>query len=193
MEQKSTRKEIIRKGAGLVHAQGFHATGIQQVLDAAGVPKGSFYYYFKSKEDFGLAVIDYFTTTIGQIFSRYLEDKKTPPLTRLDNLFKHYEKIFENSGCILGCPLGNLSLELADIDEKLRAYLEIAIKNLITRIETCLQEAKHDQSISPDLDTRDTAYFIFHAFEGAILHLKVERNIEPYRSFRRYMARYLKA
>ena len=48
MTQSSTREEIIRKGAGLIHAQGFNATGIKQVLDAAGVPKGSFYFYFKN-------------------------------------------------------------------------------------------------------------------------------------------------
>ena len=192
MTQSSTRKEIVRKGAALIHAQGFSDTGIQQVLDAAGVPKGSFYYYFKSKEDFGLAVIDHFTATIGEIFSRYLVDLKAPPLKRLEMLFAHYEKVFEKSNFALGCPIGNLSLELADTSERLRAHLDAVIKNLITRIEACLHEAHADQSISADLDTGDAARFIFHAFEGAILHMKVERNIEPYRTFRRYMAGYLK-
>ena len=191
MTQNSAREEIVRIGAGLVHAQGFNATGIQQVLEAAGIPKGSFYYYFKSKEDFGLAVIDYFTGTTGLLFNRYLKDKTTPPLKRLEKLFAHFEKVFEKTGCALGCPLGNLSLELADTSERLRLHLNAAIKNLINLIEACLREAKKDQSISAGLDTDDAARFIFHAFEGAILHMKVEKSIEPYRAFRRYMAGHL--
>jgi len=192
MTQSSTREKIIRIGAGLVHAQGFSATGIQQVLHAAGIPKGSFYYYFKSKEDFGLAVIDHFTSISGQIFSLYLGDRSTPPLKRLENLFEHYEKLFEKTGCTRGCPVGNLSLELAGNNEMLRARLNAAIQYLITRIKSCLQEAKQDHFISAGLDTDDASSFIFHAFEGAILQMKVEKSIEPYKTFRRYTAEYLK-
>ena len=191
MAQNSTRDDIVRKGADLIHAQGFYATGIQQVLDACGIPKGSFYHYFKSKEDFGLAVINHFSALIGKIFSRHLGDKNYPPLKRLEKLFEHYEKLFEQSGCALGCPVGNLSLELVDINERLRTHLKAVINNLIIQIEACLREAKQDQSIPVDLDTQDTARFIFHAFEGAILHMKVERNIVPYKAFRRYMTVYL--
>jgi TetR/AcrR family transcriptional regulator, transcriptional repressor for nem operon len=191
MAQSSTREEIIRKGADLIHAQGFNATGIQQILNAAGIPKGSFYFYFKSKEDFGLTVIDYFTSTFGEIFRRYLADKKIPPLRRLEKLFEYYETAFEKSGNALGCPIGNLSLELADTNERLRVRLEAAIKELVAGIESCLREAKQDLSIPADLDTADTARFIFHSFEGAILHMKVEKSIEPYQAFRRYLSGYL--
>ncbi|MBT9173020.1 MAG: Transcriptional regulator AcuR [Syntrophomonadaceae bacterium] len=192
MAHGSLREEIVRKGAALIHAQGFSATGIQQVLAAAGIPKGSFYYYFSSKEDFGLAVIDYFTSNIGEIFNRCLKNEEVPPLKRLENLFMYFENVFQKAGCALGCPVGNLSLELAGSSERLRSHLEAAVSKLILRIETCLREAKQDHSVSAGLDTHDTAQFIFHAFEGAILHMKVKRNIEPYRAFRRHMAGYLK-
>ena len=191
MAQSSTREEIIRKGANLIHAQGFNATGIQQILHAAGIPKGSFYFYFKSKEDFGITVIDYFNAATGEIFRRHLNDKTIPPLRRLDALFEYFEAAFAKTGNALGCPIGNLSLDLADTNERLRAHLEAVIKELIAEIESCLREAKNDKSI-PDLDTADTARFIFHAFEGAILHMKVAKDIEPYRAFRRYLAGYLK-
>jgi TetR/AcrR family transcriptional repressor of nem operon len=192
MAHSSPREEIVRKGAALIHAQGFKATGVQQVLDAAGIPKGSFYYYFKSKEDFGLAVIDHFTSNIGEVFSRCLNDEEIPPLKRLENLFIYFENVFEKTGCALGCPVGNLSLELADSSERLRTHLEAAVSKLIIRIETCLRKAQQDHSISAGLDTHDTAQIIFHAFEGAILHMKVTRNIAPYRAFRRHIAGYLK-
>ncbi len=191
MAPEKTCHTIVRKGAALIHEQGFNATGIQQVLDAAGIPKGSFYHYFQSKEDFGSAVIDYFATTTGELFNSYLNDKRHPPLTRLDNLFAHFEKELNKTGCALGCPLGNLALELADTNDKLREHLHEVIKNIILQLENCLIEAKQNKSITNGLNTHDTARFLFHAFEGAIMDTKVEKSIEPYKSFRRYVSAFI--
>lgn len=192
MARTNTREEIIRKGAELIHARGFNNTGLQQILQAAGIPKGSFYFYFKSKEDFGLEIIDYFNAIISGIFTRYLSDKKIPPMKRLDKLFKYYEAAFQKNGAALGCPIGNLSLELADTNERLRVHLGGVIEALIAQIEMCLQEAKRDKSIPASLNTADTARFIFHGFEGAVLHMKVVKSIEPFRAFRNYFSGYLK-
>jgi TetR/AcrR family transcriptional repressor of nem operon len=192
MARTNTREEIIRKGAELIHAQGFNATGLQQILQTAGIPKGSFYFYFKSKEDFGLEIIDYFNTIISGIFTRYLGDKKIPPLKRLEKLFDFYEAAFQKSGCSLGCPIGNLSLELADTSERLRVHLVSVIEALIAQIELCLKEAKRDKSIPASMNTTDTARFIFHGFEGAVLHMKVVKSIEPFRAFRSYLFGYFK-
>jgi TetR/AcrR family transcriptional regulator, transcriptional repressor for nem operon len=192
MPRTNTREEIIRKGAELIHAQGFNATGLQQILQAAGIPKGSFYFYFKSKEDFGLAIIDYFNAIISAIFTRYLSDKKIPPLKRLEKLFEFFEATFKKSGYALGCPIGNLSLELADTNERLRLHLIGVIEKLMAQIELCLQEAKREKSITASLSTADTAHFIFHGFEGAVMHMKVVKSIEPFRAFRSYLTGYLK-
>jgi TetR/AcrR family transcriptional repressor of nem operon len=192
MVRTNTHEEIIRKGAELIHAQGFNATGLQQILQAVGIPKGSFYFYFKSKEDFGLEIIDYFNAIISGIFTRYLSDKKIPPMRRLEKLFEYYEAAFQKNGAALGCPIGNLSLELADTNERLRAHLVGVIETLIAQIELCLKEAKRDKSLPAGLNTADTARFIFHGFEGAVLHMKVVKSIEPFRAFRSYMSGYLK-
>ena len=192
MARTDTREEIIRKGAELIHAQGFNATGLQQILQAANIPKGSFYFYFKSKEDFGMDVIDYFNATINEIFTKYLTDKKIPPVKRLEKLFKFFEDIFQKSGYSLGCPVGNLSLELADTNERLRLHLEGVIEKLIAQIESCLKEAQTDGSMPMDLNTADTAHFIFHGFEGAVLHMKVVKSIEPFHAFRNNLLKYLK-
>jgi TetR/AcrR family transcriptional regulator, transcriptional repressor for nem operon len=192
MARTNTREEIIRKGAELIHAQGFNATGLQQILQAAGIPKGSFYFYFKSKEDFGLEIINYFNAAISSIFTRYLSDKKTPPLKRPEKLFEFFEAVFQKSGYSLGCPIGNLSLELADTNERLRVHLVGVIEALIAQIELCLQEAKRDKSLPAHLNTDDTARFIFHGFEGAVLHMKVVKNIEPIQAFRGFLKEYFK-
>jgi TetR/AcrR family transcriptional repressor of nem operon len=190
--RSNTREEIIRKGAELIHAQGYNATGVQQILQASGIPKGSFYFYFKSKEDFGLEIIDHFTSIISNIFMRYLNDSKMPPMRRLEKLFEYYQSAFQKTGGSLGCPIGNLSLELADANDRLREHLKTVIETLISHIESCLQEAKRDKSIPAGLNTVNAARFIFHGFEGAILHMKVVRSIEPFQAFRRYLREYLK-
>lgn len=187
----STREEIIRQGAELIHARGYRATGIQQILDAAGIPKGSFYFYFKSKDDFGCAVIDYFTLIINDIYARYLRETGVMPLERLNKLLDYFEASFEKSGATLGCPIGNLSLELADDKEDLRNRLQAAVEGFITQIESCLNEAKEKKQLSAGLNTADTAHLIFHGLEGAILHMKVAKNVEPLRAFRRYLGVYL--
>lgn len=190
--RSKTREEIIRKGAELIHAQGYYATGIQQILQASGIPKGSFYFYFKSKEDFGREIIDHFTSIISNVFMRYLNDSKTPPMRRLEKLFEYYESVFHKTGCSLGCPIGNLSLELSDGNDRLRKHLKTVIEKLISYIESCLEEAKRDRSIPAGLNTADAARSIFHGFEGAILHMKVLKSIAPFQTFRRYLREYLK-
>jgi TetR/AcrR family transcriptional regulator, transcriptional repressor for nem operon len=191
--RSNTREEIIRKGAELIHAQGYYATGIQQILQASGIPKGSFYFYFKSKEDFGREIIDHFTSVISNIFTRYLNDRKMPPMRRFEKLFEYYESAFQKTGCSLGCPIGNLSLELADGNDRLREHLKTVIETLISHIESCLEEAKRDRSVPAGLNTADAARYIFHGFEGAILHMKVVRSIEPFQIFRRTFANILRS
>jgi len=192
MARTNTREEIIRKGAELIHAQGFNATGLQQILQTAGIPKGSFYFYFKSKEAFGLEIINYFNAIISAIFTRYLSEKKIPPLKRLEKLFEFFEAAFKKSGYALGCPIGNLSLELADTNDRLRLHLVGVIEALIAQIELCLQDAKREKSIPASLNTADTAHFIFHGFEGAVLHMKVVKSVKPFRAFRSYLTGYFK-
>ena len=187
----NTREEIVRKGAQLIHAQGYKATGIQQILDTVGIPKGSFYFYFKSKDDFGCAVIDYFSLTIGEIFTGHLRDAGMTPFDRLNKLLDYYESAFNQSGATLGCPIGNLSLELADANEELRKRLQAAVEGFITQIEFCLKEAKKSRQLPAGLNTADTASLIFHGLEGAILHMKVAKSVKPIRTFRRYLNAYL--
>jgi TetR/AcrR family transcriptional repressor of nem operon len=187
----NARDKIIHTGARLIHSQGYNSTGLQQILDVAGIPKGSFYFYFKSKDDFGCAVIDYFTFTINAMFAGYLLDTRNKPLDRLNNLLDFYESALKKSGASMGCPIANLSLELADTNEKLRKHLQAAVEGFIAQIESCLEDAKKSRQLNPALNTEDTARFIFHGLEGSILHMKVAKSMEPLRSFRRYLNTYL--
>ncbi len=186
-----SRDEIIRRGAELIHRKGYHATGLQEILKEARVPKGSFYFYFRSKEDFGAAVIDYFTETLGAVFSLCLNDRSLSPPERLERLFVLIEEGYRKNGYTLGCPIGNLALEMADNSDPLRDRLRAAIDKLLTSLESCLQEGRADGSLPPHTDPSETARFIFQGLEGALLHMKVCRSAEPLRIFRKFLLEYL--
>ena len=94
----NTRDRIIETGAQIIHRKGFNHTGIQEILTAAGVPKGSFYNYFKSKDDFGLHVIDYFTAHFKEIAANTLEDSAISPMNRIYEFLTPYCDLLQIAG-----------------------------------------------------------------------------------------------
>ncbi len=95
--KQDTRARLLEVGGEIVHQKGYNSTGIQEVLTATGVPKGSFYFYFKSKEDFGLQLIDQYTDFICDKIDEYLSDQRVLPIQRLRNSFKWFVAIFEQN------------------------------------------------------------------------------------------------
>lgn len=124
MDKNETRATIIRIGTDLISRQGFNATGIDAVLKEAGVPKGSFYHYFRSKEEFGLAVIDHFAERYDQRLDTFLNDDEVTPLNRVRNYLESGLARLEQNRCSKGCLIGNLGQELADQHERFRVRLD---------------------------------------------------------------------
>ncbi len=188
---QNVKNEIIQKGAEIIHHKGYSAAGLNEILQRAGVPKGSFYYYFKSKEHFGLEVIDYFAGVIEGIFNKYLADDSAPPLLRLSNLLDFYGRLLAKQGYALGCPIGNLSLEMADTNERFRERLDSSIGRLVGLIEESIVAAQKEMSVSAEIDAAEAARFIFYGFEGALLHVKVLKSITPLQTFKECIFSYL--
>ena len=118
------KAEIIAIGTELISVNGYNATGIDTILRKAGVPKGSFYHYFRSKEDFGLAVIDQFANQYDLKLASFFDDSSFPPLDRIRNYFEHSLTHLTDNQFTKGCLIGNLGQELADQNERFRARLE---------------------------------------------------------------------
>ncbi|QEM68815.1 TetR family transcriptional regulator [Geobacter sp. FeAm09] len=183
MKKKDTQGEIIRIGTEMIARQGFNATGIDAVLKEAGVPKGSFYHYFKSKEEFGLAVIDNFAERFEQRMEMFLGNEDSAPLDRIrDFLESGLTRVAENQ-CTKGCLIGNLGQELADLNERFRARLDEIFGMWRERFATCLREAQSRGELSGAVDPAVTAGFILSGWEGAILRAKVMKSPQPMRDF----------
>jgi len=183
MKKKDTRGEIIRIGTEMIARHGYNATGIDAILKEAGVPKGSFYHYFKSKEEFGLAVIDHFAERFEQRLELFLNNEEVAPLGRIrDFLESGLTRVTQNQ-CTKGCLIGNLGQELADLNERFRARLDDIFGMWRERFAACLAEAQKRVELSGAIDPAITAGFILSGWEGAILRAKVMKSPQPMRDF----------
>jgi TetR/AcrR family transcriptional repressor of nem operon len=183
MTTKDTRAEILKAGMRIISRQGFNSTGIEAILKEANVPKGSFYHYFSSKKDFGLQVLNRFSTGIDRIFVSFLEDHSLPPLVRLRNCIESLVIRFEDNNCSIGCLVANLGQEMADQDEEFREKLAEIFRSWICHFESCLHEARDQEEIPADISPEHTAEFFLSGFEGALLVSKVLKSSEPLHTF----------
>jgi TetR/AcrR family transcriptional regulator, transcriptional repressor for nem operon len=179
----TTKAALVDAGTQLILEQGYHHTGIQDVLQAAGVPKGSFYYYFPSKEAFGREVIAQFAAAYVERLERWLGDTTQSPLTRLHRHLDETLTHFERRGCRGGCLIGNLSQELADQSAPFGAQLEAVFADWRERYARLFREAQAVGELRADLDPQQVAEFYLNSFEGAVLRAKVSKSPAPLRLF----------
>jgi len=183
--KKDTKAHILEMGAQIIHQKGFNATGIQEVLNAAAVPKGSFYFYFKSKEEFGLQLIDYFSNFLFSKMDEFLNADNVAPLDKLRNYFEWFLAYFEQNNFIGGCPIGNLAQEMGDINDAFREKLKSVLDKMKTNVAQCLEEAQQQSDLSPALDVLYLSDFIVSSWQGALLQMKVTKNTASVRNFER--------
>jgi TetR/AcrR family transcriptional repressor of nem operon len=179
MPKETTKFRILSEGARIIHQKGFNHTGIQEILDAAEVPKGSFYFYFKSKDDFGLQLIDFYTQFIDSMAQSQLSLTENSPIERLRGFFRSMMSVAEEQGFRGGCPIGNLAQEMADQNEAFRSKVREAFRRMSDNIAQCLEEARELKQIRESLDPQATADFLLNSWEGALLRMKAENSLEP--------------
>lgn len=177
------RNRLLSEGGRVIHELGFNACGVQDIVAAANVPKGSFYSYFESKEIFAAEVLEAYWESIESRHGQVMYDARIPPLTRIESLFEWLVEDHAAQEFRLGCLVGNLSLELSNTYSHVRSALEGIMKRWEGMIVACLDEAKLRQELSAGTDSRQLAAVIVEAFEGAVLRSKVERNGDACRRF----------
>lgn len=179
VEHNETRATLIRVGTEMIARNGFNSTGLNAILSAAKVPKGSFYHYFPSKEDFGLAVIDDFAAVYTQRLERTLGDADVPPLQRVRNYFA--AAIADMRACDhdRGCLAGNLGQELAGQNEAFRLRLEEIFEDWARRFGACFEEARRRGDIAADSDPEQLAELLISGWQGATLRAKVRKSSAP--------------
>lgn len=179
----TTRSNLLRVGVDLLHAEGYNATGIKEIVDAASVPKGSFYNHFESKEAFGAEVVDsYFWSSWPELESA-LTDPEVPPLERLRRYFISRRDMFRAGEFTRGCMLGNMSLEVADHSARVRDRLAAHFETWAELFERCIVEAKQTGAIKNPANPAPLARFVLNSWEGALLRMRVDKSTAPLDDF----------
>jgi TetR/AcrR family transcriptional repressor of nem operon len=180
MARPSVRDKIVDAALQRFHTLGFSACSVQDIVDTAGVPKGSFYNYFKAKELLALEVLRIY----GQDCNReILNDKTLPPIERLRGHFEYMAAYFAEFGYDKGCLIANLAAEMSDNTPLLRQAISQSLDKWTAAVAATVQEGQLDGSIVATMDAEKMARFIINSWEGAVVRMKIARCRQPLEDF----------
>ena len=186
------RDLILSRGARVMTRRGYHGTGVQEIVQAAGIPKGSFYHYFASKEDFALQALDYIYAPRLARYQAALSDTAIMPRQRvLDhyiNLVAHFARQEKPE---YHCFIGSLSFEMAELCPPIAGRLSEILAQSVEQLARCLEQSQRAGEITPDCNCPALAEFISNAWEGALLRMKVSGSVAPLQVFLQQLERLL--
>lgn len=179
-----TREELLRAGVASLTEKGFVATGIDAVLRSVGVPKGSFYHYFASKEAFGAELIDRYGAYFAKKLERHLTDETLPAhLDRLRAFIADAQAGMARHDYRRGCLIGNLGQETGALPAGYSDRLNTVFADWQARVAACLRRAQANGEIAARVDCERQAAFFWIGWEGAVLRAKLERQARPLEIF----------
>ena len=174
----TTKQRLLDTGQAMLLRHGYHDLGIQAVLSATDVPKGSFYHHFKDKESFGIQVIDQYMSQVHRALDDCLADRGRSPLARVRHFFERTEESYRSEG-YMGCLLGGLGQELSGVSQVFREKIEECFNSIADRLARCLEEAHMDGSLPRNADSRALASLLVDCWEGAALRSRLQGSAAP--------------
>ena len=174
----STKQCLLDTGLAMLLQHGYNDLGIQALLGATGIPKGSFYHHFKNKEDFALQVVDQYMRHVHAGLDACLGDKGRAPLERVRGFFELTQQNYRKEG-YMGCLLGGLGQELSGVSEVFRRRIEGCLSEIADRIAVCLEQARKQGDLPADSNTPRMASLLVDCWEGAALRSRLRGNAAP--------------
>ena len=180
MKQKQLNKHnLLDEGVALLMRQGYHGTGLKEILDAVNIPKGSFYNYFGSKENFAAEVIVHYITPYLNQLNQYLDESEGNAVAALNRYIEESIAELERTDFNGGCLLGNLMGELSDTSDLCRIALQNALNDYRNVWEEGLRRGQTEKRIRADKSANEMADLWVNAWQGALLRMKIEQSTEP--------------
>ena len=183
MPKPSHREKLLHVGMQVVHERGFGGASVRDIVQAAGVPQGSFTNHFTSKEAFGLEVIDLYFANASEMMRRTLRNDDLPPLQRL-RAYIDDGKDGDGQDMRNGCLFGNFTAEANDCGDAIRLRVVEAFAEVQASIAYCLRAAVKAGEIAPSTDCDEVAAFILASLQGARLLAKAQRSSLPVERFK---------
>ncbi|TDT41359.1 TetR family transcriptional regulator [Halospina denitrificans] len=178
-----TRAALIRSGTEVLTEQGFAVSGIDGILKRVGVPKGSFYYYFSSKEAFGYAILEHYANYFAKKLDSHLLNDSLPPLQRISAFVADAKEGMQRHSFQRGCLVGNLGQEANVLPQGYRAWLQETLKDWQQRMAYCLREAQQMGELSQSADCDRLAEAFWIGWEGAVMRARLEATARPLDTF----------
>jgi TetR/AcrR family transcriptional repressor of nem operon len=178
-DEPGTRERILNAGREVICAKSYNGAGLSEILKAASVPKGSFYHYFSSKEDFGIALIESLTAEHGITMRRLLSRRNLSPVTRLRAYFEEGVAFYREQGPTRKCIVAKMALELSQLSEPMRAAIKCAYDSWALILAQVIREAQALGEIHLDHDPERLASLLINLWEGATIRMQIDRNCEP--------------
>ncbi len=175
----SHREKILTEGLRVVHEHGFGGASVRDIVEAAGVPQGSFTNHFVSKEAFCLEILDLYFKDVRATIQQTLRNDSLPPLKRLRAYIDAQIKYLNRIGWRNGCLIGNFSAEASDHSDVIRKRLVEIYEELRQGFAYCLKAAVKAGELSRKTDSDELAGFLIASLQGAILQSKTERRAVP--------------
>jgi len=180
---KDLRAKLLDQGVTLLMAQGYHGTGLQELVQTVGVPKGSFYNYFESKEAFSAEVVKHYIEPFLKQLDHHLQRRDVNAEAALKAYFDELIEETERRNFKGGCLLGNLMGEIGETSDLCQASLRDAVHRYRDKLREGLARAQREGSFRKDMDAKDMADFLVNVWQGALLRMKIEKSVRPLTQF----------
>jgi TetR/AcrR family transcriptional repressor of nem operon len=193
MRRKHNIENVLEMGHEIIRQKGYNKTGVQEIINVCGIPKGSFYNFFKSKEDFGIKALNYYTEKQYKIVKKYLTNKKIKPINRLKKLYNLMTDINKEEKFTYGCLIGNMTQEMSGISDGIITEANKDLKMISDLISDCIIEGQRSGEIRDDFSAKDLAVYVQNNFYGAQLKAKAEKDINSFNVFMKMTFEFLAA
>lgn len=184
-----TRDRILQTAARLFHEQGYAATGVATICREAGINSGSLYHFFASKDELLLGVLRWYEDHLDPIVMGPVEAVEPDPVERIFRLLANYRAGMVATECRMGCPVGNLALEVSDTHPEARPHIDVNFHNWAARIESWLVEA--GERLPAGTDRRALSRFVLTVMEGGIMQARASDELGPYDDSVRQLRAYI--
>ncbi|MDO1501618.1 TetR/AcrR family transcriptional regulator [Winogradskyella maritima] len=182
----------MKAGMELFRLNGYHNTGTNEILKSAGISRGSFYNFFKDKDDFGAQVLDYYGVWSTDYMKEMLTDKTLNPRKRLIHLFDIFVQGYKRDNFKWGCLLVGMGQEIGQINPKLTEACSTNFEHFIDVFQACIEEGQNDGTISSAQDARSLTIAMLAMYNGALVLMKSGMHEEPLIAFQNQLELMLK-
>lgn len=190
MNKKYNKEDILLTGLFLMRRQGYHHTGVSDILKQSGIPKGSFYNFFHSKEDFTIQLLHLYGERINKVLQDALRQTDASPLKRIITFYSQLMKAYAEEEARNGCLVMNLATEVSGYNDRLAEAASSIFQGWMASLAEVVREGQLNGSIRDHDHAADMAEFIHLAFYGALVRSKMTRSIAPQRDVLRHLIQY---